>query len=191
MNLTGQIENYLEVLRQATHRLDLDAIGELVRLLEDCMDKDVHIYVFGNGGSASTASHMVCDMNKGVRSGEHRKLKFHCLNDSVSTLSAYSNDLSYDCVFEEQLKNFLRPQDVVIGISASGNSTNVINAIGYARGLGAKTVGITGYDGGQLKPLVDLCIHVPVNDMQKVEDMHLVIVHIVMQLLCGAEEARA
>lgn len=188
MNLTDHIKDYLTGLKQTIDLLDLDSIEKFVQCIEDKMGKDVHIYIFGNGGSGSTASHIVCDMNKGVCFSNDRKLKFHCLNDNVATLMAYSNDVSYDCIFEEQLKNFLRPQDVAIGISGSGNSTNVVKAIQYAKSIEAETIGITGYNGGQLKPLVDLSIHVPINDMQKIEDIHLIIGHIAMQLLCQTKE---
>lgn len=188
MKWADQINDYFIRLKQTFDELDLNSIEQFVRCIRGNMGKDAHIYVFGNGGSGATASHMVCDMNKGVCFGKEKRLKFHCLNDNVPTLMAYSNDVSYDSIFEEQLKNFLRPQDMVIGISGSGNSTNVIKAIQYANSLGAKTIGMTGFDGGQLKPLVALCIHVPINDMQKVEDIHLMIVHIAMQLLRQANE---
>ena len=184
MNWSDHINNYFEQLYHALGELNMDIIKEFVHCIQENIGKDVCVYVFGNGGSGATASHMVGDMNKGVCFGREKRLRFHCLNDNTPTMMAYSNDVSYDCIFEEQLKNFLRPKDIVIGISGSGNSTNVIKAIRYANSLEAKSIGMTGFDGGQLKPLTDLCIHAPIHDMQKVEDIHMIIIHVVMQLLC-------
>ena len=142
-----------------------------------------HIFTMGNGGSASTASHWACDINKSVCAGCEKRFKVICFNDSIPALLAYANDLSYEDVFVEQLKNFFVEGDVVIGISGSGNSLNVIKAIDYAKAHGGNTVGLCGYSGGKLCHIVDIPILVTANDMQKVEDIHMIVVHMTMQRL--------
>ncbi len=151
------------------------------RLL-DTYERQGSVYVFGNGGSASTASHFVNDFNKGVGETLQKRFRFYSLNDNVPTVLAVANDLSYDEVFAQQLRNYLCPGDLVVAISGSGNSPNVHEAVRYAASAGVETVGLVGYDGGQLKKLVDHCIHVPVDDMQKVEDLHLVVNHVMTTL---------
>ena len=137
----------------------------------------------GNGGSASTASHFACDINKGVVNGLEKRFRVVCLSDNIPTILAYANDQAYDAIFVEQLANFLTKNDLVIGISGSGNSTNVINAIQYANENSAITIGLTGFNGGELAKVAHQSIIVPSDDMQKIEDMHLIMVHMVMQIL--------
>lgn len=140
-----------------------------------------HIFVMGNGGSASTASHWPCDFNKGCSLDREKKFKMICLNDSISTMLAYANDLSYEDVFVGQLKNFFIPGDLVIGISGSGNSENVLRAIDYANKNGGTTAGLCGFSGGKLYQKVKIPLLAKVDDMQKVEDIHMIIVHMSMQ----------
>lgn len=142
------------------------------------------VFTLGNGGSASTASHFACDINKGVCINLEKKIKVICLNDNMATMMAYANDFSYEDIFVEQIKNFLGPKDLVIGFSGSGNSPNVLKAIAYANEKGAVTFGLTGYDGGKLSRLAIHNITTPIHDMQKTEDSHLVLTHLMMQLLC-------
>jgi D-sedoheptulose 7-phosphate isomerase len=138
----------------------------------------------GNGGSASTASHWVCDILKGCSYGLTSKpFKILSLNDNLPTLLAYANDVGYEDVFVEQLKNFCKNDDLLIAISGSGNSKNVIKAIEYGRTVGAYTVALTGYSGGKLKELAHLSLHINVNDMQVAEDCHSIIMHSTMQSL--------
>ncbi len=144
-------------------------------------EEEKNIFVMGNGGSASTASHWVCDFNKGCSFNRETRFKMICLNDSISTMLAYANDLSYEDAFVEQLKNFFSPGDMVIGISGSGNSTNVLKAIEYAKTNRGITAGLCGYSGGKLNKIVDIPILIRVDDMQKVEDVHMIIVHMAMQ----------
>lgn len=140
-----------------------------------------NIFVMGNGGSASTASHWACDINKGCSFNRQRRFKMICLNDNVSTMLAYANDNNYDSIFVEQLRNFFVPKDVVIGISGSGNSKNVLNAIDYANENNGTTIGLCGFNGGKLYHKVNLAILANTHDMQKVEDMHIIIAHMTMQ----------
>jgi len=137
----------------------------------------------GNGGSGATASHFACDMNKGACAGLPKRMKVICLNDNIPTLLAYANDTSYDDVFVEQLRNFLSCDDVVIGISCSGNSRNVIKAIRHANTLGATSIVLTGFDGGELARIANIPVVIAINDMQQVEDVHVILAHIRMRVL--------
>jgi D-sedoheptulose 7-phosphate isomerase len=140
--------------------------------------EDRTVFVFGNGGSAASASHMMCDLNKGTTAAvPGRRLKVMALTDNVPLLTAWANDSSYDRVFSEQLKNFLRPGDFALAISASGNSPNVLLALQAARARGGRTLGITGYRGGKMKLLCDICAVVPSDKVTVIEDMHHAILH--------------
>ncbi|MBZ5639688.1 MAG: SIS domain-containing protein [Acidobacteriia bacterium] len=172
--------DYLRVL----HGLDLAQIDRFVGVLEGALEAGSTVYIFGNGGSGATASHIACDMNKGVSYGKARRFKVVCLNDNVPTMMAYANDVTYDDVFVEPLRNFLSSSDVVVGISGSGNSENVIRAIDFANEVGAMTVGLSGYSGGRLKQKARLSVHVAADDMQMAEDVHLMVGHMAMQALC-------
>lgn len=177
------IDNYFDLLKQSVDGLDRNAIISFVDLLLEARKNGNNIYIMGNGGSASTASHFTCDFNKGLSYKKDIRFKMICLNDNIATMLAYSNDLGYENVFVEQLKNFLKKDDVVIGISGSGNSKNILNAIEYANELGAKTVGLTGFDGGKLKNIVDVSIHADVNNMQVAEDVHMTICHMLYSVM--------
>jgi D-sedoheptulose 7-phosphate isomerase len=196
MMIAEQLSAYAEGLKKSLDSVPVDKFEELVQLMESSTQEGRQVFVMGNGGSGSTASHMVCDLNKGVSFGLEKRLRVICLNDNVATILAYANDVSYDEVFVEQLKNFVRPGDVVIGISGSGNSLNVLKAIRYANEAGAHTVGLTGFDGGKLAKEVKTSLWVNVHDMQKAEDVHLIIFHVLMQVLyerfhASAEPSRA
>jgi D-sedoheptulose 7-phosphate isomerase len=172
---------YLRELKAVLDEFDTDRFAQLVQALLDAYEKEHTIFIMGNGGSGSTASHFVCDLNKGCCLDLDKKFKVMCLNDNLPSLLAYANDLSYEAVFVEQLKNFFKQGDLVIGISGSGNSENVLQAIRHARAHGGKTAGISGYAGGKLADLVDIPFVARVDDMQKVEDVHMIIVHMIMQ----------
>ncbi len=174
-------EGYLAGLKQILDAFDHEGFEAMIRALLKAREQGALIFVMGNGGSASTASHWVCDMNKGCSPGESGRFRMICLNDSISTMLAYANDLCYADVFVEPLKNFFNPGDVVIGISGSGNSENVLRAVAWAREHGGVTVGLTGFSGGKLAGMVDVPIVARVNDMQKVEDVHMIVVHMAMQ----------
>ncbi|XXF78902.1 SIS domain-containing protein [Myxococcaceae bacterium GXIMD 01537] len=176
---------YYERMVRAIQALDLEQVERAVDLVEDAWRNDRQIFTFGNGGSGSTASHFASDWNKGVPARNGRRLRCICLNDNMPSLMAWANDTSYEAIFEEPLKNFLRPGDLVIGVSGSGNSPNVLRAIAYANENGATTLGLCGYDGGKLKALARHHVHVREHHMQLVEDLHLSFGHIVMGRLCG------
>ena len=139
------------------------------------------IYIFGNGGSGSTASHWANDFTKGMSYGNvpDNRFKMICLNDNMPIISAISNDADYSEIFVEQLKNFLTPTDIVIGISGSGNSMNVVKAFEYANQVGAETIAIVGFDGGKLRNVAQWPLHIMINDMGVFEDVSLIIDHII------------
>ena len=172
---------YLEELKTVLDGFETDRFTELTEALLAAHARERRIFIMGNGGSGSTASHFVCDLNKGCCLDLEKKFKVMCLNDNMPSLLAYANDISYASVFVEQLKNFFEKGDLVIGISGSGNSENVLQAIRYAAANGGRTAGISGYAGGKLADLVDIPFVARVNDMQKVEDVHMIVVHMIMQ----------
>lgn len=177
---------YLNSLKTVIDALDLDSYDQMVHTILDAYDRQANIFVMGNGGSGATASHLACDVNKGCCFDLDKKFRMICLNDNIPTLLALANDVSYEVVFEEQLKNFINPGDLVLGISGSGNSENVLRAIRYAKTSGGRTMGWCGFGGGKLADLVDLAIVVDSHDMQQVEDAHIIVSHMLMQSLYKA-----
>ena len=154
-----------------------------MNILENARIEGKKIFICGNGGSAATASHFCCDFNKGVSENQDKKYNFECLSDNIPTMMAVANDISYDEVFRFPLRNKMKTGDVLIGISGSGNSRNVVNAIEYANENGGKTIAIVGYDGGKMKKIADQCIHVNINNMQIAEDIHMILDHLMMYVL--------
>src|SRR6266567_9634852 len=153
-------QQYKSELLKAIESIELDKVNQAIELFRDARANGRHIFVCGNGGSASTASHFTCDIVKGASFNRESRFRIMALTDSMATITAYSNDVSYDCVFAEQLKNFAQPGDLVMCISGSGNSPNVLRAIEYANAIGCKTLALTGRDGGKLAPLAQLNIQV-------------------------------
>ncbi|MBW8000512.1 MAG: SIS domain-containing protein [Planctomycetes bacterium] len=178
------LQNYLSQLKEVIDSLALEKVTHIIDLMTQAYNDSQQIFIFGNGGSGSTASHFACDINKGVCLGLKKRFKVMCLNDNIPSILAYANDNSYDDIFVEQLKNFLAPNDLVIALSGSGNSANVLKAIQFSNKNHAHSIAFTGFDGGELAKTANHAIVVPVDDMQKVEDMHLVLTHMIMQILC-------
>jgi D-sedoheptulose 7-phosphate isomerase len=170
-------KGYRTRLASAFDAVDLAAVARAIEILSTARDNNRHIFTCGNGGSASTASHFVCDMVKGASFNKQARFRIMALTDSLATITAYSNDVSYECVFAEQLKNFAERGDVLIAISGSGNSPNVLRAVEYANSVGCQTIGLTGGDGGKLGALAGLEIRVPEPHMGRIEDVHLIITH--------------
>src|SRR3954454_18569919 len=164
-------------LLQAIEAIDLDRVNIAIQLLARAREENRHVFVCGNGGSASTASHFACDMVKGASFNRESRFRIMALTDQMPTLTAYANDVSYDAVFVEQLKNFAQPGDLFMGISGSGNSPNVLRAMEYASQAGCRTMALTGRDGGKLGPMAQLNIQVPVPHMGRIEDAHMVVCH--------------
>mgnify|MGYP001561016858 CR=1 FL=1 len=186
VNVHEHIERYFLSLSTTAGRLDRASIATVITLLLKALQEQRQIFVMGNGGSGSTASHFLNDFNKSACVESPQKFKVICLNDNIPILLAIANDLSYDMVFVEQLKNYLKAGDLVIGISGSGNSRNIIRAIDYANEHGAVTIGLCGYSGGLLKQRAAYSIHVPIDDMQISEDLHLSLMHLMMRAMQAA-----
>ena len=170
---------YRDELLQAISSIDLDKVNRAIEVLAEARARGRRIFVCGNGGSASTASHFVTDLVKGASYGRTNRFRILALTDSLPTITAYSNDVSYECIFAEQLKNFAEPEDVVIAISSSGNSPNVLRAVEYGNSIGCRTIGLTGRDGGSLGPLVELNIQVPHAHTGRIEDAHMIVLHMI------------
>ena len=194
MDYNELIETYLEQEIDILKRIDVSAVNEVLNLLEAGMKREATIYVFGNGGSAATASHFQNDFNKEVSEHIDKKFRFLCLNDNIATIMAVANDIGYEEVFRFQLQGKIKKGDILMAISGSGNSPNVINAVEYGKKQGCKVVGLTGYSGGRLKELSDISLHVPINSMQITEDVHMIFNHLMMSVfyksMCGIDHIK-
>lgn len=181
------IENYIKQHNLVIESLSYQEVGNAIALIEETVKNGKRIAVCGNGGSAVAASHYITDWNKMIYS--HTGLKFNgiCLSDNIGLITAYSNDLSYDKVFSEQVKNLLDVGDLLITLSGSGNSENVIKATNVANKMKVNTLAICGYDGGKLKQVSNKSLWIRSNDMQLCEDAQVVFGHMVMKKLCGEE----
>lgn len=182
MEYKKDITAYFKKLKETIDKISIDDLDKLINILVNAKEEGKIIFIMGNGGSSATASHYVCDFNKGVSLGQEKKFKFICLNDNIPSLMAYANDFSFEDIFINQLNTFFHEGDVVIGISGSGNSKNVLKAIEYANNNGGITVGLTGYNGGRLKEISQYGVHIPVDDMQITEDLHMVLDHCMMKI---------
>ena len=186
MNFKSNINDYIQTEIDVLKSLDSEVINEIMNEITSSQERGNTIYICGNGGSAATASHYCCDFNKGV-SGNHKKnTNFICLSDNIPTITAIANDISYDEIFSYQLNNRLKPGDLVFVISGSGNSKNIVRAMQKAKEKGNKIIGLCGYDGGAVKKMSDICLHVKINNMQIVEDIHMLIDHCMMSILYQA-----
>ena len=182
MDFTDKIKNYLELETKVIASLNIEEINEVMNALLDCYNRGGTVYTCGNGGSASTATHMVCDFGKGTCYDLDKKFHFVCLNDNIPTIMAIANDDSYDNIFVYQLKDRLTKNDLLLAISGSGNSHNIVKAVNYAKEVGAKIIGVTGYNGGKLLKAADYHLHAPIDDMQITEDVHLIFNHMMMKI---------
>jgi len=177
------IEAYYEREIETIRKLDKEALNAALNLLLDHYEKESTIFTMGNGGSSATASHFVCDFNKGIAGDLPKKFHLECLNDNIPTIMAIANDISFEDIFVYQLQNKLKKGDLVIAISGSGNSHNIIKGVQYAKEVGAQVIGLTGYSGGKLKNLSDIHLNVPIDDMQITEDIHMSFDHMIMSIL--------
>lgn len=170
---------YKTELLKALELIDLDKVTQAIEWFREARDAGRTIFVCGNGGSAATASHFACDVVKGASYERDQRFRIMALTDNLPTLTAYSNDCGYDVVFAEQLRNFAKPGDLVMAISGSGNSPNVLRAMEYANAAGCRTIALTGRDGGRLGPMAQLNIQIGVPHMGRIEDAHLVVCHMI------------
>lgn len=180
------INNISECLNEMKENLS-KALDDIATIFFEAKENDRTIYAMGNGGSGANASHFIGDLAKGTIKLDRKRYRAIALTDNIPQILAWANDTSYENIFVEQLKNLMIPKDVVIGISGSGNSQNVIKAIEYANENNGITIGLTGYDGGKLKNVAQNCIIVPSNNMQQIEDVHLIILHLISSLLRDEE----
>lgn len=185
MDYTEKIREYIALEKETLDKLDINAINDAINLLMSAYEGKHTIYIFGNGGSSATASHYQNDFNKGISEYVENKFRFVCLNDNVPTIMAIANDIGFEEVFRFQLRNKLEEGDIIIAISGSGNSTNVINAVEYAKEQGNRIIGLTGFHGGKLKELADISLHADVMSMQVTEDIHMIFDHMIMSVFYG------
>lgn len=171
------LEAYRDGVVEAVSSLPLDTLQQIIDLLREARQRQSRVFIIGNGGSAATASHMVCDLSKSTIRSDAPRMRVVALVDNTPLVTAWANDSSYENIFVEQVENLAQKGDVLIAISGSGNSENVLRAVRLARELGVTTVGLTGFAGGKLKGLVDLCVVIKSDVMGQIEDAHLVIGH--------------
>lgn len=179
----NSIKEYIEAQTRLMQQLDLAPVEQVVARLERARSEGRRIFLFGNGGSAATASHFACDLGKGTIQPERPRFQVISLADNVAMLTAYANDCGYDTVFADQLVTYARPGDIAIAFTASGNSPNVVRAIETATEQGLVTIAFTGFDGGKVKDRVALNVHVPVASYALAEDAHLILTHAICEML--------
>lgn len=175
------VKNYINDLISILREVDIEVIYQIIDKLEQCHDNGATVYIMGNGGSAATASHMANDLSVGLKLREIRNFNVQSLSDNTPVCTAIANDIGYENVFYAQLKNKLKTDDVVIAISCSGNSPNIVKGSVYTKNVGATLIGLTGFDGGELKELSDINYHIdtPKGDYGIVEDAHMILDHVI------------
>ena len=181
--MNNPVKQYLQSLHATLDRLPIPDIETVIDLLYEARLSGQQVFIMGNGGSASTASHFVCDLAKNTRMDGWPHFRVIGLTDNMALFSALANDDGYENVFAAQLENLVRAGDIVIGISTSGNSPNVVNGIRLGNEVGAVTVGLTGFDAGEVGRIADYNIHVPSSNIEQVEDVHLMLEHLIVTVL--------
>jgi D-sedoheptulose 7-phosphate isomerase len=175
------LKSYVTRLKLLLDQVDHNTVNSIVECLEKTIVNKSRIYIMGNGGSAATASHMVNDLGAGLRRRNIKNFDVISLADNVAVTTAIANDIGYENIFYMQLEGLLKPEDLIIAISCSGNSPNIVKAVEYAQEIGSTIIGITGFDGGDLKKLSDINFHIeaPSGEYGLVEDMHMILDHII------------
>jgi D-sedoheptulose 7-phosphate isomerase len=179
----SSVDSYLSDVSEILERLPGGALEQVIRRLEEARWNGQAVFTCGNGGSAATAIHFASDLAKGATASDKPTFRSMSLCENVSLVTAWANDASYEEVFAQRLAPWARPGDVLIAISGSGNSPNVLKAVSVARSAGATTIAFTGFDGGKIKDMVDTCIIVPSSSMEQVEDVHLLLCHAITRCL--------
>ncbi|MDR1965370.1 MAG: SIS domain-containing protein [Synergistaceae bacterium] len=178
MTYSEYVDQYLDSLHEAARKLDREAFGRAIEALRDAYAKDRQIFIIGNGGSAATANHFVCDFGKNAAPLEGaRRFRIISLSDNVEKITAFGNDISFDEIFRQQLINLMNDGDVLITVSASGNSPDIVKACEYAKERRGTLIAITGMGGGKSRAMADISLHVPVENYEQAEDAHLIILH--------------
>lgn len=181
LSLSENVVGYFNRLKAAIDQVPVDRVEAIGEVLYRAYRHGKQVFVVGNGGSAATASHMACDLGKNTISANRPRFRVLSLNDNVPLLSALANDVGYEHVFSEQLKNLIRPGDVLISISASGNSPNILQAMAYARSRAATNIALLGFDGGKAAALADEYVLAPISDYGIVEDIHMILDHVLTE----------
>jgi D-sedoheptulose 7-phosphate isomerase len=181
-NMIKEIEKYLSDLKVVIDKLDMPEVAKAVEVLREARKQNKQIFLMGNGGSAATANHFLCDFGKNAVSGDEGRFRIISVCTGMEPVTAYANDMAYESIFVEQLKNLFNDGDYVLAISASGNSMNVINAVNYAKERNGTIIGLTGGDGGKLRKLSDVKLHVECDVIEQVEDIHMIFEHILVFL---------
>src|SRR3990167_5824325 len=174
-----EIKEYLIDVGSILNTFPVEKINEIINKLIDAYRNNRQIFLFGNGGSAATASHFACDLGKSTAMQNRKRFRVYSLADNIPLLTAWANDTDYEFIFSEQMENFIENGDIAFALSGSGNSKNVLNALKLAKGKNIFTIVLTGYAGGKMKDLCDICLIVPSDNMQKIEDVHLVLCHVI------------
>ena len=177
---SNDIHNYLNNLKELINHIKGEEIQKVINVLDQAHSNKRKIFIIGNGGSAATANHFACDFGKNAIRDDENRFKLISLSDNSSAITAYGNDNGYENVFSEQLKNLMDKEDILFAISASGNSPNIIKAVEYAKEKEGVVIGLSGFNGGKLKDLADVNINVASDNYEPIEDMHLIITHIIV-----------
>ncbi|MCI0478055.1 MAG: SIS domain-containing protein [Anaerolineales bacterium] len=179
----NSVKEYIEAQMRLLSQLKTTPVDQVIARLERARVEGHRIFLFGNGGSAATASHFACDLGKGTIQPDRPRLQVMSLADNVVTLTAYANDHGFDTIFADQLITYARPGDIAIAFTASGNSPNVVRAVEMAEKQGLVTIAFTGFDGGKVKDRVELNVHVPVDSFPFAEDAHLILTHAICEMM--------
>ena len=181
MNVKEFIRNYIENLKTILDNVDENIIAQIVEEIDLCVKNKSRLYVIGNGGSSATVSHMANDLGVGLKRRDIISLDIVSLGDNSAVVSAVANDIGYENIFYMQLKDVMKPDDVLLAISCSGNSPNIVKAIEYAKEVGSTVIGVSGFDGGRLKEVADIKFHIdaPKGEYGLVEDIHMILDHII------------
>ncbi len=174
------IKSYTDEIQALCAGLDRGELSQVLKAFKDAYDKNRRIFVAGNGGSAATANHFFCDFSKNAVRNSDKRAKIISLASNVESITAVGNDLCFDDIFVEQLKNLMEEDDLVLLISASGNSPDIVRAAEYAKSKHGVVVGFTGFSGGKLKEMADISVHVASQSYEQVEDIHLMLTHIIV-----------
>lgn len=177
--MSNTADNYINLVKETLDNLDRNSLDQMIEAFMRAYHAGGTIYTFGNGGSGASASHAAGDFLKGASYGLEKRFKMVCLNDNLPSMMAIANDIGYKDIFIEPLKNYMGKDDLVIGISGSGNSENVVRAMQYAKDNNVQTLALCGFKGGKIKELADINVHAQVMDMEVTEDVHMVIFNIV------------
>jgi D-sedoheptulose 7-phosphate isomerase len=191
MNTTAYINSYVDDVKALLDKIDACEVETVVDALLETWRHGRRVLLMGNGGSSSSVSHIVNDMQKNIHLEAGKPLRTLCLSDCTPLMMAWANDTAWENIFAPQVECWAEPGDVVIGVSGSGNSMNVIHGIEAANRAGAKTFGLAGYRGGKLKEAARRCIVVPCDNMQRIEDVHMILLHVIFSALLERAKAEA